>query len=236
MVVSAVQSPFESGQHQKLGRSRVLVSGAAGAAALGLLGLLAETGCRLVLDRVADPMEALAVAPAATILDDVADQDDTAVRFAQAAVGVNGGIDFAINIIRPDIQGPRTDAAALEAAMTDSMRGAFHITRVIANRMRTTWHGGVIVNVLIERERASMREQVLAQMTRATLAGFTRTEAVRWADDDIAILAIAPVAEFDGGDHYCPPGLAELALAIGAGKLASVSGVTLDPNQAGTWC
>lgn len=235
MVVSAQASQFVSGDHRELSRSRVLVSGVAGMAGLGLLALIAELGCRIVLDRAEDPLAAMQVAPAAILLEQSATTDEGAVTFAQEACAAFGGIDLAINIVRPGT--PRsTSLAGLEAEMSDTLRGAFHVTRVIANRMRTTWCRGAIANVLVLQPGRNAAEQILAQMTRAALAGMTRTEAARWADDGIEITAIGPVVEHpEAGPFDCDPGLAELILTVGE-RAAPVAGLMLDPAQAGHWC
>ena len=237
MVVSAVQSPFEFGQqNSRLARSRVLVSGAEGAVALGLVGLLAETGCRLIVDDAGSALALQDAAPAATLVEASTGSDEAAVLYAQSAIAIEGGIDIAINVIRPTVREAGQDASSFEAAATEALRNAFHVTRVIANRMRTTWRSGLIINVLVEPETHDARKGVLMQMTRATLAGWTRSEAQRWAEDDVTVLAIASVVETGDDAVYCDHGLAELILAAGNGTLKSVSGVTLDPQQAGHWC
>jgi NAD(P)-dependent dehydrogenase (short-subunit alcohol dehydrogenase family) len=190
--------------------SRVLVTGAETASGRALAHAFSRHHARLVLQGEAgrldsDQCHAAFAAHASGLMcfADPMGNPEQALRFAQRAVTVFGGLDLAVVVIALDRP---TMAAAIDADTIEDLIGArvaaaVETGKVIANRMGVTWTDGLIVNVLDVPEAMTEREKWVARMMKAALAAVTRREAVRLAGHGIRVHAIAPDLDADRADH-----------------------------------
>ena len=226
--------------HPDLVGRRVLVTGAAGAVGVEIARLFAEQRVRLVMQApVAGPeVDAAAEIAARSAMDvrlyagPLATPDDM-LRFARTAVQCWGGLDVVVNVA--DVIEPAdASEAAVERAVRDSLALACLVTRVAANRMRTTLTRGTILNVLALPRSAGARTRAVAAIARATLADLTRTEAGSWADDCIRVNAVAPACGLGmpaatGADALTGAAdLASLALHLAGDRGAELSGLVFE--------
>jgi 3-oxoacyl-[acyl-carrier protein] reductase len=234
--LDGVELPLE---YPELAGRRVLVTGLTGAGALGfeIVRLLAEQRAAIVLGaaEACPEVQALAelVAPLTPELQmftgPFSDHDDM-LRFARLAMQSTGGIDVVINVA--EIGEPPAGATedTIERMVTDALAMPCLVTRVAANRMRTTLVQGTIINLVISPRHASARARLVAGIARTALAAFTRSEAQSLAADGIHINAIAP-ADADRNAGHCisgNPDIASLALHLASGRGSNLSGLMFE--------
>ena len=156
---------------------------------------------------------------------------DGARRFAQTASQIHGGLDAAINLMaisRDDMAALVTEAD-VETFIADTLNAQLEITRVIANRMRTTWIEGSILNVVLMPEPATQREVAVGGLIHAALAAMTRGEAETWAEHAVRINAIGPRGTAPAGAALSSePEIASLALYLASKKGRQLSGQMFD--------
>lgn len=226
-------------EYPELAGRRVLVTGLTRAGALGveIVRLLAEQRAAIVLsaDDASPEVQALAeiVAPLATELQLYTgpyDDHEAMLRFARTAMQAPGGIDVVINVAEIGEPPAAATEAVIEQMVTDAMAMPCLVTRVAANRMRTTLTQGTIVNIVVSQPHASARARLVAGIARTALAAFTRSEARSLAADGIHINAIAP-AESGRRDGHCVsgnPDIASLALHLASGRGSNLSGLMFE--------
>ncbi len=156
---------------------------------------------------------------------------DAARRFAQTASQVHGGLESVINLISivpEDVAGLSTEAD-VETFISGKLGAQLELTRVIANRMRTTWTDGSILNVVLMAEPATQREVAVGGLIHAALAAMTRGEAQAWAEHAIRINAIGPRGTAPAGAALTSePEVASLALHLASKKGRQLSGQMFD--------
>lgn len=159
------------------------------------------------------------------------DSRDAACRFAQSASQIHGGLDAVVNLITID----PADIALLatedevEAYISAKLGAQLELTRVVANRMRTTWTEGSILNIVLMPEPATQREVAVGGLLHAALAAMTRGEAETWAEHAIRINGIGPRGTAPAGAALASePEVASLALYLASKKGRQLSGQMFD--------
>jgi 3-oxoacyl-[acyl-carrier protein] reductase len=244
MLMSTLDSVEMYPAYPELAGKRVLLTGLSRAHGVDIVRALAEHRTRLVVQLVEDCAETVAVAEVAaqTALDmrlftgPFADPD-AAIRFARTAVKSFGGLDVVINIAYPVVpaSGGTATERDIEQAVSAALTPAYVISRIAANRMRTTWTEGLILNVLTPATPASRAARGLTAVARATLAAMTRSEAQKWSADRIRINAVAPAVLSLGsvGSLGCEPDVATLALELASRRGQDLSGIVFEASGTG---
>ena len=166
------------------------------------------------------------------------DSDIGVARMASAAVNAFGSIDAVVTLSQL-AAGPHhlESDDDFDAAVAQTLRRAYSISRVAANRMRTTMASGVVINLLAGPDAAADRKDTLLfSLVRAELAAMTRHEAQTWASQGIRFAALAPEASLLGsdGDIGDVKDAASTAVFLASNAGASINGLTLATLGAGT--
>ena len=217
MVMSVVESRAPTSVYPELAGARVMVTGLESRHGVDIARAFADAGCRLILQtaeldtELQIVLEMLAQTAQDVHVDNTPIPDqDSALRFAQGAVRVFGGLDAVVNLARLDDEGLEPDAGVqeIEDRVVATLGRAFRITHVIANRMQVTWKDGLILNIVTQAAPETPAAAELGRIARAALAGLTRQEATRWAGQSVRINAIVPAI-----DETCEPGAASAGLS-----------------------
>ncbi len=237
MVMSVIEDRSVTDRVPELSGARVLITGLESGHGVDIARAFAEQGCRLVLqspalDTALDVLLETLVkdAEAVHVTEGPIGDEASAIKCAQSAVGVYGGLDAVVNLARLDDAGLGPDAGPdeIEDRLAATLRGPLLITRVVANRMQLTWREGLILNIVTQRAPETPAAEMLGRLARAALAALTRREAQHWADKAVRVNAIVP-----GDDPSCEPdsfepGLkSEPEIAALAVRLASNRGKAL---------
>lgn len=247
MVMGVVESSLAAPLYPELAGARILITGLEASHGVDIARAFAEHGCRLVLhtpavDTAIDVLMETLVKDAAEIhlVEGAICDEASAIKCAQSAAGVYGGLDAVINLARLDASGLAADATEkdIENRLAATLGGPLLITRVIANRMQLTWRDGLILNIVTQRTPATSAQAQLGRIANAALAALTKREATKWADSAVRVNAIVP-----GTDDSCTPGsfepglasepeIAALALRLASNKGKSLSGLVFDADLA----
>ena len=245
MVMGVIDSQLVAARHPELSGARVLITGLESGHGVDIARAFAEQGCRLVLQTPALDtglqvlLETLVrEAGDVHVTDGPIADEASAVKCAQSAAGVYGGLDVVVNLARLDDAGLSASAteADIENRLAKTLSGPLFITRVIANRMQLTWREGLILNIVTQRAPATAAAAQLGRISRTALAQLTKREAARWADKAVRVNAIVPASQ----DH-CEPGvvvaglksepeIATLALHLSSAKGKTMSGLVFDAD------
>jgi 3-oxoacyl-[acyl-carrier protein] reductase len=241
MLMSAIDRNSSVFLYPEIVGKRVLITGLSLGHGVDLARLFADHGARLVLHMPETGAEADALlevlARNATDLRVYAHslaESQAAVRFAQQAAQAFGGLDAVINLI--ELTAEDVARAMLiqdvEDLFVETLRSAWLVTRVAANRMRLTWTEGLILNVLRTPSPRDARETTFGGLMRAAIAAMTRAEARQWADQAIRINAIAPRVHDGtppaGACLASEPEVAALALFLLSKRGRNLSGHVFD--------
>lgn len=248
MVMGVIEDSRVATEYPELAGARVLITGLESGHGVDIARAFAEQGCRLVLQTPAlDTMLEVLLETLVRDADSVHVHEGSirdeaaALKCAQSAVGVYGGIDAVINLARLDEEGLRHDATAgdIEDRLAVTLGGPLLITRVIANRMQLTWREGLILNIVTQSAPETPAAEHLGRIAHAALAALTKREAARWADKAVRVNAVAPVTQ-----SSCAPGdsevgltsepeIADLALRLASNKGKTLSGLVFDASAGG---
>jgi 3-oxoacyl-[acyl-carrier protein] reductase len=243
MLMSTLEGVETFPAYPELAGKRVLVTGLSRAHGVDIVRALAEHRTRLVLQIAEDctETETIAEIAAQTALEmrlftgPLADTE-AAVRLARAALKSFNGLDMVINIVSLETlaSGSAATEREVERAVTAALTPAYVISRIAANRMRTTWTEGLILNVLPEPKPSSRAARGLTAVARATLAAMTRSEAQKWAEDRIRINGVAPatLSAGLGAELKCEPDIATLALRLASRRGEDLSGYVFEAAAA----
>jgi 3-oxoacyl-[acyl-carrier protein] reductase len=219
---------------------RVLVTGMAGSLGLEVARIFADNRARVVLHAPGDSPEAHAVAEIAarSALDvrlfcDPLPEIDQMQRFARSAIQCFGGIDAVVNLTEVGSMADCDTAEGIESAISRLLALPCLVTRIAANRMRTTLNEGTILNVVAAPRRASPRVRMMAGIARSALAALTRGEAETWGPHGIRVNAIAPSSQLTPTVDCLSsvPDVASLALHLSSERGSSLSGLVFEG-----WC
>jgi 3-oxoacyl-[acyl-carrier protein] reductase len=227
--------------YPELAGRRIFLAGLSKSTGADIVRSFAEQRTRLVLQFVEDCEETQVIAEMAarTALDvsmftcPLTSATDI-VKTTRRAIAAYGGLDAAVTVATlPPALDISASEADVEAAISETLMAPCLITRVVANRMRTTWTKGHVVTILSSARRPDARMQLVAQMARATLASLTRREAQARADDDVRVNAVAPrhLGGMDlgaGSPLSAEPDIASLALHLISRRGENLSGIMFE--------
>lgn len=238
MLMSTLDGVDTYPAYPELAGKRVLITGLTRTHGVDIARAFAEHRTRLILHASEDCFETQAVAEIAAqstlemrLFTGPLSDADAVIRFARTAVKSFAGLDIVINIADE----PRVGTAAatelqVEQAVAAALRPAYVISRIAANRMRTTWTDGLILNIVPEPAADTRNSRALTAVARATIAAMTRSEAEHWAETGIRINAIAPATLSSGlGPQLtCEPDIAGLALRLASRRSRDLSGIVFE--------
>jgi len=184
---------------------RVLVTG--GATGIGRATALrfAEEGASVAVNFVGDP------APAETLLEeladinpegrhalapgDVSDEDEVDSLFA-TAIEALGGLDVLVNNAGINYlhEPHETHMPEFDRVMAVNARGAFLCAQAAIQHFLDLRQPGVIVSTASVHSVVPKEEGVAYQMSKAAVAGMTKSLALRYARDGIRVVAVGPGA------------------------------------------
>lgn len=240
-MLSSLVEPGQTGiVPASLSGARVVLTGLRPPLGGALLSALARAGARLVaqapgrvpaIDAVVSDLTRRGVEIALTKAPFLSAA--AAVRYAQGAASACGGVDAVINMIGVSARDRRAAVATgdVEEAVHDLLLPASLVTRVGANRMRTTQREGAIVNILMDSPAAG-REAAFAGYVRGALATMTRMEAREWAPAGIRVNAIVATAACASPAEV----VARLTLHLLGRAGKQLSGHVLDASMADKHC
>ncbi len=226
-----------------LAGARVLITGLESGHGVDIARAFAEAGCRIVLQvpELDKPLEILLEtlardAQEVNLTEGPIRDETAALKCAQSAAGVYGGLDAVINLARLDDTGLRPDASEeeVENRLVATLGGPLLITRVIAARMHLTWREGLILNIVTQSAPTTPAAESLGRIARTALAALTRREAERWAEKAVRVNAIVPATDSSAGDGdiaselHSESEIAALALRLCGPKAKTLSGMMFD--------
>lgn len=241
MLMSVVTRDDGQSIYPELAGSRVLITGVTAAAGVDVARAFAERKAQLIIQTPEVSPEMTEVG--ALLAQSAADlkmfampiEDATAaVRFAQTAAQVYGGIDIAINLIPVDTRACDTAVSDSDAErlVSRTLENALRITEVTSNRMRLMMTEGMILNAVLMPVPTNGRQAAMAGLIRDALATITIGEARRSADRAIRINATGPRAlttePSPGATIASEQDLAALALHLASRKGRSLTGYVFD--------
>lgn len=245
MVMGVIEGSHVEAKYPELAGARILITGLESGHGVDIARAFAEQGCRLVvqapaLDTLLEVLLETLVkeAGAVHVTEGVIGDEAAALKCAQSAVGVYGGLDVVINLARLDEAGIADDATEhdIEDRLAATLRGPLLITRVIANRMQLTWREGLILNVVSQRGAQTNAEHQLGRIANTAVAALTKREAAHWADKAVRVNAIVPAArescepgEIEAG-LYSEPEIASLALRLASHQGRTLTGLVFDAS------
>lgn len=216
---------------------RVLITGVNGSLGMEVTRLFADQRTRMVIlaDEESHESHAIAEIVAQTAMDvrlfsGPMQLPDEVARFTRTAVQCYGGIDAVVNLAS---LGECEDGSVkgVENYVTAMLAQPCLVSRIVANRMRTTMTEGTILNVVTSPKNASARERALAGVVRNALATLTRNEAIEWSKNGLRFNAIAPAAGSTAIGPAClsaAPDVASLAVHLASARGGQLSGLVFE--------
>ncbi|MEL7048717.1 MAG: SDR family oxidoreductase [Pseudomonadota bacterium] len=249
MFMSMVDELRHDAIYPELAGQRVLITGTSTGLGVDISRAFADHATQLVLQTTDSSPEMHSVcrvlAEATSdlqVFEKRLDKTDEAVAFLQGpAQSTFGGLEAVINLIRIDREdlAGRYELEQIEDLIADKLVPATMIGRIAANRMRTTWIDGLILNVIAAPSSQTPQEMALVDMLRATLATVTRREAQAWEELGIRINAVGPCSYADeamGATDHALTGeaaVAKLALYLASSRGKGLSGHVFDATNMG---
>ncbi|MCH9764431.1 MAG: SDR family oxidoreductase [Alphaproteobacteria bacterium] len=241
MFVSVVKRREQAEIHPDVLGARVLITGLSHRNGVDVARAFAEHKARLVIQSADTAPEFTALVPLLAddaqdmqLYNDAIDSGDAAVRLAQTAAKVLGGLDVVINLVsvtREDLANRRS-LEEIEDLASEKLLAPTLITRVVGNRMRVTWSEGLILNVVHMPAPETAEEAAVAGILRAALTAITQDEAKKLADDAIRVNAVGPRAlvrtATDGACLAGDPEIASLALYLASKYGRKLTGQIFD--------
>ena len=237
MLISEIEGLDFAPEYPELLGKRVLITGLSGSLGLEIARAFGEARTRLVLHTADEGPEAVALgeivaerALDAKLFTGPFAGHQAILEFARNAFQSYGGIDAVVNVAQVTEPAIGASDAEIERQVTDLLSVPCLVSKVAANRMRTTLTEGAILNIVTEPRGASARARMVAAIARSALAGLTRTEAQGSADAGIRINAIAPAANFaERGNRISgEPDVASLAMHLACSRGHQLSGLVFE--------
>lgn len=240
MLTSVLESGVGVGPYPELAGKRVLITGMSLAGGVDAARAFAENGCRIVLHTRETGVEIDAVlemlarsAAELQVYSDPLVDPETTTKFAQTAAKAFSGLDVVINLLHLDPAALTSGGnPPIEEALARQIETAQLISRIAANRMRLTWSEGLILNILVSKTPQTRAEAMVLSLARAMLAGMTRSEGQKWADQAVRINAVAPAVDA-GNCSGAEPKIAALAMFLATPGGREFSGLMFDIALAG---
>ncbi|MEI9900366.1 MAG: SDR family oxidoreductase [Hyphomicrobium sp.] len=233
MLMTVMGQNTGASYYGELAGVRVLITGLSPACGVDIARKFADHRGRLVLHATESSPELDVVttmlaetASEVKLYTDACRNSEQSINFAKTAAQAFGGLDVVINLVPISAEDfrSRNSFSEIEDMVAEKLMLPVHVTRVVANRMRTLLNEGLVLNVMTMPAPRSPAEAALAGIARSALAAVTRGEAQRWAPQGIRVNAVAPPAVMaDQGACLA----SELDIAALALYLASRPGRTL---------
>jgi len=197
----------------RLDGRRALVAGASSGIGLACAVALAEAGAHVVLaarraDKLAavvDEMRAAGMSAEALALD-VADVAATEDAIARAEP-----FDVLVNSAGTARHSPALDTTEgdFDAAVGLNLRGAYFLTRAVAERLIAKGQGGSLINISSQMGHVGGIDRAVYAATKHAVEGFTKSMAIEWGPRGIRVNTICPTfiltdltrATFDNPDR-----------------------------------
>jgi 3-oxoacyl-[acyl-carrier protein] reductase len=239
MLMTVIGRDPSASSYGELAGIRVLITGLSASCGVDVARAFADHRGRLVIDAAhATPeCDALATHLAETASEiefytEACTNPDAALRFAQSAAQVFGGLDAVINLI-PITAADLEQRASLEEAedlVSRKLAVPVLVSRIVANRMRLMLTEGLVLNVMTMPGPRNGAEAALAGVARSALAAVTRGEAEHWAPHGIRVNAIGPSATAVEADACLAsePDIAALALYLASKRGRTLAGHIFD--------
>jgi NAD(P)-dependent dehydrogenase (short-subunit alcohol dehydrogenase family) len=218
---------------------RVLVTGLSPSCGVDIARKFAEHRGRLVLHATSNSPELDAVTAMLTetatdvkLFTDACRDTEQSIKFAKTAAQAFGGLDVVVNLIPLSVEDFKTRGSftEIEDLVAEKLMLPVHVTRIVANRMRTMMNEGLVLNVMTMPAPRTAADAALAGVARSALAAVTRGEAERWAPQGIRVNAVAPPAMLaePGACLVSEPDIAALALYLASRPGRTLTGQIFD--------
>ena len=216
MFNSVVTMSRASKVYLELEGKRVLIAGLKPGVKAGteIVRAFAAQGCRLVLQfdspQGARSEELFGLADEVTgqtlgirVFSGPLDNDLAVARMTTASLKAFNGLDAVVTVSHlPDETPPLSSEEDFDSAVAATLRRAYLISRVAANRMRLVSAEGTVLNVLAPPTGSSRANTVLFALARAELEAMTRLEAETWKDGGIRFASLAPEAAIEASGSF----------------------------------
>tara|TARA_R110002096_G_scaffold208435_3_gene394983 strand:- start:448 stop:1212 length:765 start_codon:yes stop_codon:yes gene_type:complete len=180
----------------RLDGRRALVAGASCGIGAACAVALAEAGAEVTIAaRRADRLDALAaqMSAAGMVVQTLAiDVSDTAVT--EAAVAQNGPFDVLVNSAGTARHSPATDttSADFDAVCELNFKGAYFLTRAVANGLIAAGKPGSLINISSQMAHVGGIDRAVYAATKHAVEGFTKSMAIEWGAHGIRVNTICP--------------------------------------------
>ena len=237
MLISEIDGLDLAPEYPELAGKRVLITGLDGSLGLEIARAFGEARTRLVLHTTDNGAEAIALgevvaerAMDARLFTGSFSGHQAILEFARTAFQSFGGIDAVINVAQVTEPPCGASDAQIERHVTDLLSVPCLVSKVAANRMRTTLTEGAILNIVTEDRKASPRARMVGAIARSALAGLTRSEAHAAAGSGVRINAIALAASLSerGNRISGEPDVASLAMHLACARGHQLSGLVFE--------
>ena len=237
MLISEIDGLDLAPEYPELAGKRVLITGLDGSLGLEIARAFGEARTRLVLHTTDNGAEAIALgevvaerAMDARLFTGPFSGHQAILEFARTAFQSFGGIDAVINVAQVTEPPANATDAQIERHVTDLLSVPCLVSKVAANRMRTTLTEGAILNIVTEDRKASPRARMVGAIARSALAGLTRSEAHAAAGSGVRINAIALAASLSerGNRISGEPDVASLAMHLACARGHQLSGLVFE--------
>jgi NAD(P)-dependent dehydrogenase (short-subunit alcohol dehydrogenase family) len=180
----------------RLDGKSALVAGASSGIGFGCAVALAEAGAHVVLsarsaEKLGQAVEAIRAEgfSAEALLLDVADVEAT-----EAAIATRGPFQVLVNSAGIARHGPATDTALddFDAVFALNVRGAYFLTRSVANRLIAAGEPGSLINLSSQMAHVGGIDRAVYSATKHAVEGFTKSMAIEWGPKDIRVNTICP--------------------------------------------
>lgn len=180
----------------RLDGRRALVAGASSGIGAACAVALGEAGAEVTLAaRSADKLNALAAEMAAagmSVKTLVIDVSDTAAT--EATVAQNGPFDVLVNSAGLAKHGPATHTtpADFDAVCDLNIKGAYFLTRAVANGLIAVGKQGSLINISSQMAHVGGIDRAVYSATKHAVEGFTKSMAIEWGAHSIRVNTICP--------------------------------------------
>jgi NAD(P)-dependent dehydrogenase (short-subunit alcohol dehydrogenase family) len=180
----------------RLDRRLALVTGGSSGIGLGCAVALAEQGARVTLaarsaERLRQAAEAFRAEgwPVRTLELDVADS-----AAAEEAVDRHGPFDLLVNSAGLARHGPAVETAPddFDAVTNVNLRGAYFLTRAVAQGLIAAGRPGSLINVSSQMGHVGGIDRAVYCATKHGVEGFTKAMAIEWGEHKIRVNTICP--------------------------------------------